>query len=262
MLEVLIQFIIPFIIASSVVVGVTVIAEKFGTRIGGILGTVPSTIIVAFVFIAMNQGEDFASRAVAIVPAEMAINLVFLFSFSILSSRTGAVKALIYSLVIWTLFSAALLFIEVHSVLVSYIIYSATLLFLFVMMERVLKMRSRGSVKVKYTPGKIAFRGIFAGFIIGTTVLLSNIGEVISGIFSVFPAIFLSTMIITLREHGSRFSGGIGKSMLLGSQTVVVYAISVHFLYPVAGIFLGTVISFLISIVIMGVLLIIRDRFS
>lgn len=257
----LIQFLIPFLIASMVVVGVTVIAEKFGTRMGGILGTIPSTIIVAFVFISLNQGEEFASRASAVVPAEMAINLIFLFSFSILS-KGGAFKALGISLSIWLVLSSILLIVEIESVLVSVAIYSSTLVVLFVLMERVLKTRSRGSVKVEYTAGKIAFRGLFAGVIIGTTVILSNVGEVISGIFSVFPAIFLSTMLITLKEHGSSFSGGIGKSMLLGSQTVVVYAVSVHFLYPEIGMFLGTLGAFGISLVMMGILLLLRERFS
>jgi hypothetical protein len=261
MYEVLLQFLVPFIIASSVVVGVTIIAEKFGTRIGGIVGTIPSTIIVAFVFIAMDHGEEFASRSISVVPAEMAINLIFLFAFTLLAGR-GPVKALVVSLFIWGFLSSVIYFVHFQSILFSYLIYSVTLLVLFILMERILKMRSKGSVSVKYTPMKILFRGTFAGVIIGLTVVLSNIGEVISGIFSVFPAIFLSTMLITLKEHGSRFSGGIGKSMVLGSQTVVIYSIAVHFLYPEVGIFLGTVVSFLISIIMLVVLLLIRDRFS
>ncbi|MFO8051075.1 MAG: DUF3147 family protein [Thermoplasmatota archaeon] len=259
MLSIVLQFILPFIIAALVVVAITIIAEKFGTRVGGILGTIPSTIVVAFVFISINRGDDFASRAAAVVPAEMAINLVFLFLFTILA-RGSAWKALLFSLLIWAALSGALLLLHPHSVLLTSSIYFLTLLTLFLIMEKVVRMRSALSVKVRYTPAKIMFRGLFAGFIIGTTVLLSNIGETISGIFSVFPAIFLSTMLITLKEHGASFSGGMGKSMLLGSQTVVVYVLAVHFLYPLIGALWGTIASFMLSMIMVASLLFFRNR--
>ena len=106
MLGLIIQFALPFAIAAAVVVGVTIVAEKFGTKLGGILGTVPSTIVVAFVFISVNQGTGFASRAAVVVPAEMAINLVFLFIFSILVKRSFWL-AVGLSLLVWAMLSTA-----------------------------------------------------------------------------------------------------------------------------------------------------------
>ena len=261
MIDILIQFVLPFIIAAAVVVGITVIAEKFGTKVGGILGTVPSTIVVAFVFISINRGEVFASNSASVVPAEMAINLVFLFLFTLLS-KGSTWKALTISLSVWALLSSVLLISNLQVIWLTLVIYYVTVTVLFLILEKKVKMKSAGSVKVKYTAGKIAFRGLFAGFIIGVSVLLSNIGEVISGIFSVFPAIFLSTMVITIREHGSSFSGGIGKSMILGSQTVVLYAAAIHFLYPVLGTIWGSVLSYAISMIMVALLLLLRNRIS
>lgn len=261
MIDILLQFVLPFIIAAVVVVAITVVAERFGTKVGGILGTVPSTIVVAFVFISINRGEDFASGSASVVPAEMAINLVFLFLFTLLS-KGSTWKALAISLSVWALLSLVLLISNLQIIWITLGIYYVTVTVLFLILEKKVKMRSAGSVKVKYTPGKIVFRGLFAGFIIGVSVILSNIGEVISGIFSVFPAIFLSTMLITIREHGSSFSGGMGKSMILGSQTVVIYAVAIHFLYPVAGILIGTIISYAISMLMVATLMLLRDKVS
>jgi len=261
MIQAVFQFLLPFLIAASVVVVITMIAEKFGTRVGGILGTVPSTIVVAFVFISINQGEVFASSAASVVPAEMAINLAFLFLFNLMAKRS-VIGALVVSLLIWALLSTGLLISDLSSILLSSMIYLAVLLFIFYLMERPLKMRSSGSVNVEYTVGKIAFRGVFAGLIIGTSVVLSNVGDAIAGIFSVFPAIFLSTMMIMLKEHGANFSAGMGKSMILGSQTVVVYAIAIHFLYPEVGVILGSVAAYAISMIMVLALLFVRDRIS
>jgi uncharacterized membrane protein (GlpM family) len=127
-------------------------------------------------------------------------------------------------------------------------------------LERVKKTPSIGSVAVHYTPMKIIFRGLLAGTVIAIAVFLSNIGAVLSGIFSVFPAIFLSTMLISLREHGPNFAGGIAKSMIFGSQSVMIYAVAIYFFYPLYGVVLGSIFAFGISIIVMMILLGLRKK--
>ena len=107
MFSLLFQIIIPFFLSAIVVILITVIAEKFGTKVGGILGTLPSTIVIAFLFIAFNEGENFASQAAAVVPAELGINVVFLFVFALLIHRS-TVLAFVGTFAIWGILSASL----------------------------------------------------------------------------------------------------------------------------------------------------------
>ena len=88
MLSLPFQTILPFIASATAVIVITIIAEKFGTKTGGILGTLPTTIIIAYVFIALNRGVDFASDSISVVPTEIGINIIFLFIISILISRS------------------------------------------------------------------------------------------------------------------------------------------------------------------------------
>ena len=44
----LFQIILPFILSAMIVIIIMFIAERYGTKIGGILGTLPSTIVIAF----------------------------------------------------------------------------------------------------------------------------------------------------------------------------------------------------------------------
>ena len=67
---------------------------------------------------------------------------------------------------------------------------------------------------------------------IAIAVYLSNINSVLSGIFSVFPAILSSTMLISVKEHGPNFTSGLAKSMIIGISSVLTYATMIHFLYP------------------------------
>jgi hypothetical protein len=240
------QIIIPFVLSAFVVILVTIIAEKFGTKVGGIFGTLPSTLVIALIFISFNEGTQFASDTAAVVPAELGINVVFLLIFALLVHRSVTI-AFITSFTIWCVLSSLLVIFNMDSIIVSIIIYFIAVIGAFFVLEFWKNRPSLGMVKVHYTAKKIAFRGILAGIFIALAVSLSNIGSIISGIFSVFPAILSSAMIISFREHGPDFAAGMAKSMLLGLSSVATYATLVHFLYPLYGVVIGTVVSYLFS---------------
>lgn len=259
--SVLFQVVIPFILSALVVVLVTVIAEKFGTKVGGIFGTLPSTLVVALIFIAINKGTDFASEAAAVVPAELGINVVFLLVFALLVHRSVPF-AFLTTFVVWGILSSLLVLFNMNSIVFSVLIYLLAVVGGFFVLEFWKNRPSSGMVKVYYTARKIAFRGILAGIFIALAVSLSNIGSVISGIFSVFPAILSSTMIISVREHGPDFAAGMAKSMLLGLSSVCAYAALIHFLYPVYGIIIGTIVAYLVSFGVTLVIFMFRKKIS
>ena len=259
MFDILIQVILPFILSALIVIIITVIAEKYGTKIGGILGTIPSTIIIAFIFIAINKGVDFASESVAVVPFEMGINIFFLLIFVTLCYRSTTI-ALIGSMIVWTVLSSILYFIDISNIYLSIVIYIISTFLIFYYLEFVKKIPSTGKIKVKYTLTKIIFRGLLTGTIITISVLLSNTSAILSGIFSVFPAILSSTMIISVKEHGPDFAASMAKSMIFGSVSVMSYAVSIHFLYPNYGITIGTFIAFFIAFIITTILFKLRQK--
>ena len=146
------------------------------------------------------------------------------------------------------------------NVFASVAVYLILLVFTFTILEHIKKIQSTGSVTVHYTPIKIIFRGILAGIVIAISVLLSNMGAVLSGIFSVFPAILSSTMFISVREHGPVFAIGMAKSMIFGISSVATYAVAIHFLYHAYGIIIGTLVAFAISFILTMVLFKLRGK--
>jgi len=69
------------------------------------------------------------------------------------------------------------------------------------------------------------------------------------GAFSLFPALFLSTMIITYLEHGWEFSAALMKTFMFGAAvTVPIYGIAVRYSYPAFGLLLGTLLSLVITL--------------
>lgn len=258
---ILFQIVIPFVLSALVVILVTVIAEKFGTKVGGIFGTLPSTLVIALIFIAVNEGNEFASDAAAVIPAELGINVIFLLVFALLVHRSVSI-AFVTTFGLWAILSSLLVIFNMDSIFLSVIIYLIAVFSAFFILEFWKNRPSLGMVKVHYTAKKIAFRGILAGIFIALAVSLSNIGSIISGIFSVFPAILSSTMLISVREHGPDFAAGMAKSMLLGLSSVVTYATLVHFLYPLYGIILGSIIAYLCSFAVTIIIFFFRQRIS
>ena len=261
MFSVFFQIIIPFFLSAIVVILITVIAEKYGTKVGGILGTLPSTIVIAFLFIALNEGERFASQAAAVVPAELGINVIFLFVFALLIHRSTLV-AFVGTFTVWSILSASLVFFNMENIFISVSCYLLAVVFAFFILEKRKRIRSAAKRNIHYTFTKIMFRGILAGIVIAIAVYLSNFGSVISGIFSVFPAILSSTMLISVREHGPDFAAGMAKSMLLGLSSVATYATIIHFLYPLYGIMIGSIIAYAFSFCVTLLIFTLRKKIS
>jgi hypothetical protein len=79
-------------------------------------------------------------------------------------------------------------------------------------------------------------------------VLLSKIGgPLLGGMFTMFPAMFASTILITYFSQGVEFSLATMKSAMLGAVSVVIYSLVVRFTYLPFGIFLGTLTAVAIS---------------
>ena len=93
---------------------------------------------------------------------------------------------------------------------------------------------------------------MFGGAVIAFAVLMGKIGgPILGGIFSTFPAMFLSSLVITYKVGGADFSRAIGKSLLMsGMVTVPIYALAVGCLYPRVGLGFGTILALLLSTVV------------
>lgn len=255
----LFQILLPFILSAIIVILITILAEKYGTKIGGIVGTMPSTIIIAFIFIAHNKGLEFAAQASSIVPAELAINILFLFIFALFAHRLGLL-AMVIAFIAWAILSALLFLVQLDNIFISLLIFFITVLATFLFLEHKKQIPSSNKVSVQYTTKKIITRGVLAGAIIAISVLLSNINATLSGIFSVFPAILSSTMIIQYKEHGPVFATAMAKTMICGISSVAAYATAIYFLYPLYGVVIGSCIAFSIGFTLTMVLYVLRYK--
>ena len=260
--------VLGFALAAGIVsAGATVAVERFGGRVGGILGTVPTTIMPATMglFATHPMDSDGTSsegflRSVAMVPAGMMLNAAFLASWRVLprwlhsdDSRTTLWRCVVASLVVWALLSLAwvlgmnALEPSVEALLTiggGTLVATATL---GIVLCRHGVPAPKGTNHVTW-PVLVA-RGVAAGGAIAVALVIARGGHAIAGGMAVtFPAIFLTTIVGTWLAQGREVPVGAVGPMVLGSCAVGSYAMLSGLLYPRLGLVLGTPVCWILAV--------------
>lgn len=244
------------IFAGIAAVGVTVAIERWGGRVGGLVGTLPSTIVPAAVGIygASHDVEAFRTAMYA-TPLGMLLNAAFLFVWIVApawlpTGRPGTrlVVITVASLLTWTALAATLVVVlpRSESALVVGIAATVSLLGAGLFAMRRAPASPGGSRGVK--PATLVARGVLAAAAIGASVVIARTGgSVAAGLAAVFPAIFLTTMVSLWLSQGEAVPTGAAGPMMLGSTSVASYALLAAWLFPWLGTAFGAVIAWLIA---------------
>ena len=246
----LLKLLLSFIIGGIWITFATIIAERFGSKLGGVIAGIPSTIIISLFFIGWTQSPIIASKATTVVPIIMGIDALFVVVYALLSNRKFYI-ALVGALIFWAVSSFILALVGFDSFLISLIGFVVLVVLSYYILEKRYSFPSESPKYTKYTLPLLAIRGILSGSIIAFAVLIAKLsGPLVGGMFSAFPAVMLSTMIITYYSHGTNFSLAVLKIITVsGPINVVAYAIAVRYLYGSVGLFWGTVLSFIVSLI-------------
>ncbi len=240
---VLVHLVIAFAVGSSWVTIVTVVAEKKGSVLGGVLGGLPSTSAFSFFFIGINQSSAVAVEATTVFPLAFGITSAYLFFYAFFS-RKGFVRGVVLSLLIWFAVSGLIVASGLDDFafsLAAGLAISASTYYFF----SNLKLRNIKGEEKLYSTREVILRGVGAGFLVLLSVLLSQIGgPVLGGIAASFPAVFTSTLVILQKSRGTEFSRSMTKPLVLsGILTIIPYSVAVRFSYPVFGVWTGTLFS-------------------
>ena len=234
---------------------VTIAIEKFGGRTGGVLATIPTTIVPAALGMFSISGEAEFAQSMSIVPLGMMVNAIFLLVWIHAPQRLGLslVGTTILSLVVWMLIGSLglLLSSELQSSGITALSFAISglgfLISLGIWTTWTSRPAPKGSRSVR--PSILVLRGSAAATAIGIAVWFSSLSyPFVSGLVSTFPAIFLTSMIALWLAQGQDVPQGAAGPMMLGGASVGVYAVVAIVLFPMLGPVLGSIITWLISI--------------
>ena len=244
------QLVLAFIVGSIWVTLTTVAAERFGTQVGGLVGGLPSTAVVSFFFIGLSQTPSVAAQSTTVFPLAYAFTGLFLVLYAALAVKGFAV-ALLGALLGWFALSALAVVADVESFAVSLVVYGLVFAVAYYVLEKKLKVASAPKGEIRHSTRQIAWRAAFSGAVIAGVVLVSKVaGPLLGGIFSAFPAVFISTLIIAYRARGIEFSRAITKPLMItGMVTIVVYSAGVRYFYPGFGLVIGTLLAYAAALI-------------
>ncbi len=241
------------VFAGLVAILVTVAIEKFGGFIGGVLGTVPSTIIPAAAGVYALEGDEALTASMSVVPIGMLINGMFLGVWIILPKyiSNDSLKlpfTVISSLCTWAVLALFSLIIarEVTDGIISEMMLGVIGLVLLAILAVMFNLKNRAAPKGenKVPIMILSIRGIAAGLAIAACLVLAKIGlPFVAGLASAFPAIFLTSMVALWISQGPQVPQGAAAPMMLGGASVSVYALLAMWSLPSFGIILGSVIA-------------------
>ncbi len=249
--------ILSALFAGFVAILVTVAIEKWGGIVGGVLGTLPTTIVPAAMGMYVEAGQDDLATSMSLIPFWMLLNALFVASWVVYPRMKEGVslsQMIFVSLGFWTVL-AVLMTISLSEALNHLsettvgIAGFVCLVSLGLWMTWTPIAAPKGKNPV--TKMVLAMRGLAAATAIGIAVQFSSMGmPIIAGLASVFPAIFLTTMVALWISQGSDVPTGAAGPMMLGGSSVALYSLIAPWALPEYGIYAGSAICWIISVVL------------
>ena len=246
------------VFAGVVATAVTVAIEKWGGLIGGLLGTVPSTIVPAGIGMYVAGGEDVLVMSMSVVPLGMLLNALFLGAWVVIprwfpDAPYLLVLTTVGALAFWSLLGMVFLvavdeatsYLNLQQLALSGL---ALLVATAVVFNRRPQPTPKGTNRVSTLV--LVARGVMAATAIGIAVGLSGLGfPTLAGLASVFPAIFLTSMVALWLAQGPTVPQGAAGPMMLGGASVAVYANVAMWSLPAYGAVVGSAIAWVASVV-------------
>ena len=231
--NILVNAALSFVIAGTWISLSTWGAERLGSKVGGVLALLPSTVLVSLLFVAVTSGANFAAEAALTVPLGMAINTLFLLTF-VTFARKGLSKAIIIALFVWAIIAVLFRLLNIKSVIYTTLIYGIITTTVYIVFEHAVKIKSVAKRNQSFNLSLLVSRAVFSGTVVALTVLISGFaGHFWTGILSTFPAVMLSSMIILTRSQGIDFARATAKTMILASGNIVIYAFAFNYLFKI-----------------------------
>jgi hypothetical protein len=85
----------------------------------------------------------------------------------------------------------------------------------------------------------------FAGTVVAVSVVVARFaGPYWTGLFSTFPAVMLSTLVILYVTQGRAFASATAKILTLSAPNILVFAFVASTVFPRAGLLVGTLAGY------------------
>ncbi len=249
---------LKMVLTATVVVITSVAVERSGPFAGALIGALPTAAGAAYTILALQHSPDFiAASAVGSVAVNAAV-ATFAATYAMLAQRHGLFVSLGGAAVVWFAIVAALRTVDwtpLGAVAINVVAFGITIPLCW-------RYRtSSGPVKFVRKPFDIPLRALTAGIVVAiVTTASSSIGSFASGMFSLFPIILGSSIVIMHPRIGGKTTASMLAHAQLPLAGLVFGFLAVHYLVAPLGVWLALVAGLAVCLLWSGVILAIRMR--
>ena len=251
-----IQLITSFIAGGVFIAFLTFIAEKVDMRISGIILALPSTAALGFFFLGWSLSPEVVANIIPSSFIPLGLSVLFVAVYIYLADFIGRfirskllqiIFCTLVGLFVWFALAVPVVLYKINNFMVGLIGYG----FLITITHWLLHRKNfHKPASKKYSFNQKLGRSIFAGYMIALVVFLGKtLGPIWGSVFAVFPAAFLSSLIILHKYYNPENLFSTFQKIALGSLTLLVYLLTVMIIFPFAGFILGTALAYIMSLV-------------
>ncbi len=227
--------------SAAVVLGLTFIAERVGTRIAGVLSGAPLSAVLVYLFVGKDLGVGYVVDGIPHAIAAFTGTLCFVLTYYWTSARLKRLSAL------GGLSTAIAAFLGVAYLLsmISFTMITATALTLSAIAIAAWLVRRIPYIKVhrpvRLTLWQLLLRGGCAAFLITLVISLAeSVGPRWTGILVGFPATLLPTYLIIHLTYGKASTHAMVRGFPTGLGSIMAYILLVPVAFPAWGPYGGT----------------------
>ena len=207
MISILAQALISGITGGLVVGGLTLLAERAGERIGGLLGGLPSVVLVSYFFIGLTVGEEAVHASTATFPLAQVVTALSAWIYVVTEGPMARRLAMMMGF--WAAAQGVVVASGIADFAVASFVYVVFLLaFTGFLLQRlhVYDLRGIDLARAKRSIGFLG-RALIGGSVVALAVLLSKLaGPAFGAVMAAFPGVFLSSIIISEAGKGPNYT--------------------------------------------------------
>lgn len=247
----LLQLLTSFLVGGLFIGLISLLAERASREVAGLVLSMPSTMVIAYFFLGLYLSPEAIKETVPAVPFALGGSYLFVASYVYMANAFRVKLWLNIFLstsigtLLWLLIALPLVIFEIRSFWLS-LLGCIPLVSLSYYLLAIRPKHTTQPIEEHFTLLQIIARSIVAGCIIAFIVFISKVsGPLWGGVFSVFPAAMLSSILIVHTHRGPQFLFHVLRTMPLAAPTFILYALISGWAFPLYGVWIGTVIAYI-----------------
>ena len=237
--------IVKMVITAGFVLAATVIAERVGPLLGGLVATLPIGAGPVYVFLAIDHDAHFIAQSAIASLAINAVNVIFAICYALLAQTRSRAVSMALAFLVWLILATVA--VKVKWTFGAVATVNVIVLGVCVWLARPLRHVRVAGFRTRWTD--MALRAGLVALLVGVVVTFSfQLGPGGSGILAVFPVVLISIMFILHNRVGGPAAAAVLANAVLGLVGFAFACTVLHFSADAFGSVIGLTLALATSV--------------